>query len=322
MWRSWNVVALGVMAMAYSIPAARGDAAAPEEEPLNVFTGRVVDSSGDAVAEASIYAFHAEEAQVWYSGPESVRVYAQSEKAWLFFPKRNGLRSAEVTTDRAGRFTAYGLVPGPYRVLVVHAKRGATVSPTLRQPNPDAPATVTLEPPTFLKGQIKGLDTAPRQETPLYSRMWKAVWDNPADSEHFLRLWTHPEIDIQPDGTFAVGPLPAGGDFTFQLNRFVKARGFSVDLLKRNITIHQGKTTDLVIDLSRGETLSGLVVGPEGKPLDSVAVTIQPQENAKDLPWSSLGTLTDGEGRFALAGLSPGTYQLAANRWLRRTGFG
>lgn len=300
----------------------RAEDAAPAEEPLNVFEGRVVDASASPVAEAAVYVFHAEDSWVWYGGPKDVYVHAPSEKTWIFFPKRNGLRSIKGATDKDGRFVAYGLKPGPYRVLVVHPERGVTVSPKLTQPNPGNAAAITLEPPTFLKGQIKGLALAKQSDAMLYGRLWQHYEDRVSDDGLMHTFHVQPSLEVNTNGTFEVGPLPSGGRFTLNLARYVSSRTFAADLIEKTLTLEKGKTTELVLDLTQGERMSGQVIGPEGKPLDWVAVTLRPSEDAADPPWSALGDLTDKDGRFALAGLTPGTYHLTANRWLPRTGPG
>jgi len=314
-------VVLAAAAMGF-VSAVRAEDAAPAEEPLNVFEGRVVDPSESPVAEAAVYVFHAEHSWVWYGGPKDVYVHAPSEKTWLIFPKRNGLRSFTGTTDQQGRFVAYGLAPGPYRVLAVHPERGVTVSPKLTQPNPGNAAAITLEPPTFLKGQIKGLTLAKQSEAMLYGRLWQRYEDRVSDDGLMHTFHMQPSLEVNTNGTFEAGPLPSGGRFTLNLVRYVSSRTFAADLLEKTILLEKGKTTELVLDLTRGEKVVGQVIGPEGKPLDWVAVSIRPPEDAADPPWSTLGDLTDKDGRFTLAGLTPGTYRLTANRWLPRTGPG
>ncbi len=279
----------------------------------------MVDTSGSPVAQADIYVFHAEQAWVGYGGPNRVIVEAPSEKAWWFFRKRNGLRSFEGATDQEGRFVAYGLAPGPYRVLVVHPQRGVTVSPELTQPNPGNVATITLEAATFLKGQIKGLALGEQPETRLFANLRPE--GRHADVDFHFGFLSY-RVEVKADGTLEGGPLLSGGDFRLRVARYVFSRSFAAVLLEKSITLEKGKTTELVLDQTQGEKINGQILDPEGKPLDWVAVSVEPPKDATDSPWSVLGDLTDREGRFTLGGLAPGTYHLTARRWLPRTGFG
>ncbi|MBN1513116.1 MAG: carboxypeptidase regulatory-like domain-containing protein [Phycisphaerae bacterium] len=302
--------------------AVRAEDAAPVEKPLNVFEGRVVDTSASPVAEAAVYVFHSKESRVFYYDPESVYVDGPPEKTWFLFPKRNGLRSFEGTTDKDGRFVAHGLKPGSYRVLAVHPQRGVAVSPALTQPNPGDAATITLGPPTCAKGQIKGLALAKQSEAILYGQL-RQHWEYGASGDGPMGvLNTYCMIDVNTNGTFEVGPLPCGGRFELYVARYVTPRNFAADVVRKGIMLEAGKTTELVLDLTRGEKVVGQVIGPEGKPLDWVAVTLRPPEGMAEPPWVARGDLTDKDGRFALSGVPPGAYHLTAERWLPRTGPG
>ncbi len=54
------------------VSVVRAEDAAPAEEPLNVFEGRVVDTSESPVAEAAVYVLHTVQNWVWYGGAKVV----------------------------------------------------------------------------------------------------------------------------------------------------------------------------------------------------------------------------------------------------------
>jgi len=78
------------------------------------------------------------------------------------------------------------------------------------------------------------------------------------------------------------------------------------------LSLEPGKTQSLVVQVSPGATVEGVVVDEDGQPLADVTV-----RSVSAMPWMGGGgasTDTDAEGRFQLAGLEPGELQLRAER--------
>lgn len=328
--------ALGALALATALPSPAGaDEPAPAPPPLNVFHGRVVDHEGQAVPSAKVYVAAADNGYINYQRPDDVFVYAKTERFLFIFPKRNGRRSGEATTDANGRFEILGLKAGKYNVLAAHPERGAGIQPAVSQPNKDSPVEIKLAPPTFVRGAIPGLVAPGLRVNGYCSYVFVQrsvdpetlpVGASPPESEWYQNISISPGFDLNDSGKFQVGPLPLSGEYLLSVYQVVPKRNFSATLLQRPVSVEPGKTTLVNIDLSEGERLAGQVTGPEGKSLADVAITVSLAAGKPDAgPYggmSELGALTDADGHYTIRGLPPGTHALTAKRWLPRTGLG
>ena len=70
-----------------------------------------------------------------------------------------------------------------------------------------------------------------------------------------------------------------------------------------------GRVQKVRIELQTGLTIAGQVFNPEGEPLPEVLVMIEPMEGT---PGEGGHSKTDSDGRFSVAGLSPGRFRLDA----------
>ncbi len=78
------------------------------------------------------------------------------------------------------------------------------------------------------------------------------------------------------------------------------------------LSLEPGETQSLVVQVTPGATVEGLVVDEDGEPLEGVTV-----RSVSAMPWMGGGgaqTESDAAGRFELAGLEPGELQLRAER--------
>lgn len=129
-----TVLVVGTVLSPVMQPAVADDGAGPV--PLNVFKGRVLDSTGQQpVAGARVVAVRAGQGSISYGGPNSVFAYAPDEKILFFFTKRNGRGSGKTITDAEGSFVIKGLKAGKYNLLVVHTRDGVSIIPEVTQPN-------------------------------------------------------------------------------------------------------------------------------------------------------------------------------------------
>jgi hypothetical protein len=82
----------------------------------------------------------------------------------------------------------------------------------------------------------------------------------------------------------------------------------------------RGKSAPLRIVLRRGATLTGRAVDPAGQPIPGVELILGPVAEARGMwraPKSDNQTVSDAAGRFRLADLSPGDFDL----WVVHRGF-
>ncbi len=291
-----------------------------EESPgppvLNQLVGRVwTQGKREPVPNALVTAIDVVDGFLMYGGPTRVMAHVPEEKFLWFFTKPNEARSGTAHTDAEGRFAIDGMRPGKYHVVIVHPERGMGIWRNVTQPNSGEGLEAVLETPTFVEGTIRGLPgSLEGLHASLDAPMDMQIMESSGDTQPTFMAF-NPEFTISPDGSFRAGPLPSGGAWTLGVQRMVPKRNFGVTLVKRSVTMQEGTTTKVDIDLTAGTKLSGQVVGPSGEPLSDVAVQIRPIEQ-------EFGTLTDAEGHFVIGGLPDGGYRIDVQRWLPRTGLG
>ncbi len=304
-----------VMLLAPAGVLAGPDGDVEEPKPINVFEGRVVDHADHKpVAGAKVVVADTERGFLAYHGHQFVFAYAPNDKVLFFFTKRNGRRSAEVTTDSDGRFVIKGLVAGQYALIAVHPGRGVGIREDVKQPNAGDPLEVVLDPPTFAEATIRGLaggDTFLQTELVPVDHVGKVVVRPGFVDE--TSVFSAMGAGLSTDGT--AGPLPAGLKWAVSAHTYVAKRGFSAPLLSMPVDIETGKVNKLEIDLTKGEKLTGEVHGPKGEPLKDVSVVLK----TTDKPAYEYGAVTDDKGKYLLTGLRGGDYTLEAKRWARRT---
>jgi protocatechuate 3,4-dioxygenase beta subunit len=303
-----------------------------QPKPLNVFEGRVLDHEQNPVADALVHAVRSDNGYLSCSGPDRVYSFARDQKFFFFFPKRNGRGSGETRTDDQGRFVIQGLRTGKIHVLAIHPERGIAVATNVEQPNAGKGLDVTLAPPTFVEGQIKGLGTNK-------GLMWGTLlakgsmpwWSFSPDNLSSTSINVSPDVDLKFDGSFRVGPLPIGGEWTLNMNQIVIKRSFSVPILQFPVSVEAGKTARLDVDLTASPKVTGRIIGPKGKPLADAGVTLSdpsfPDESDHQ-PYAMYGggkrygAVTDKDGNYTIIGAPKGKYRLKAWRHAVRTGMG
>jgi len=105
-----------------------------------------------------------------------------------------------------------------------------------------------------------------------------------------------------PDGTFSITGMPAV-TYGIVINRagFANPRpgGTSVRLLAGE------RTQGLTLPMVPSGAIAGRVLGPDGEPAEDITVYVRGKSG-------QLGSQTDEQGRFRVAGLLPGSYRLEA----------
>ncbi len=288
---------------------------------LNVFAGQVVDQNATPVPEARVYAADASVGFIFYDSPTSVFAHGPTERFLLFFPKANGKGSEDATTDKHGNFKMIGLRAGSYDVLAVHPEKGITIVRDVDQPNEDEPRTIKLNAPTYVEASVKGLPKASELNWHLTYAEDHAPWSAPL-GELFDRIIIRPSMmKTEDDNRMKSGPLPSGGKWQVRAEQIVTSRRMQATIISLPVNAKPGETTKLDIDLTTGSEFAGTVLGPDGKPLNEVAVRLKPAGDEDD-PRPIYGAVTDEDGKYAIRGLSDGTYQLEARRWGKPPLFG
>ena len=197
-------------------------------------------------------------------------------------------------TDLQGSYSVPQLAAGRYRITVSapgHVDKAKTVK-LERSANED----FDLDPALEISGRVEYEDGSPV--------VGARVSAGSAGTQNFYApgLQHH----TGSDGSFTVSPLKPGAytlavDPPWQGNVSVKP--------VRMEGVSAG-TTDLVVQATRGMSISGVVVNQDGEPVTNIQFNVQPppDENTRHVQWRS--ARTDGDGKFEIGGLGPGDHLL------------
>lgn len=230
---------------------------------------------------------------------EYVHAYRWTEESWQPF-------RGEHQDVPPGTYEVSGLPAGRYRVMADagHSVQGPDTGPTITV---KAGQTVAGPHIQFQDGgAVSGTVTLPGEQTwdvTLYQRhdgRWKASNDSPFAHEDFFEFW-----DIRP-GTYRLGVEAAGHRPEFWPN--------SDDIeTAQDIVVAPGSEVENIDStlgpLPPGVSVSGRLLYPNGSPVIGASAGLYRQ--AVDGSWEHVaGAQTNGEGRYALDELQPGTYRL------------
>jgi protocatechuate 3,4-dioxygenase beta subunit len=266
-----NVISEGFARTTVTARTAEPGKAIPEVrvvlDPGRVLSGRVVDEEGRPIAGAEL---------------------ALSMELW---------DRRRASSDETGRFVFKGLNPGIFSLLAKGKGHPQVHLPAVEIPT-ERKATdvgdVVLPDEVAIEGRVTDSRGRPlegaevkthRSPGPLHRR---ELGRRPV-------FQIFPSATTGPDGTFRLGELKAGDalDLTVQHPDHVPARLPGV----------KAPTAEpLRIELRRGRSLSGRVVGPEGEPV--AGATLSPSRGSM-----SRGN-TDPEGAFRMSGIEPGSIDL------------
>jgi uncharacterized GH25 family protein len=248
-------------------------------------SGRVVDEAGTGIAGARI-TFHG--ASDW------------SQQA--------NERLDGVMSEKDGSFTFAAMPAGSYRFAAAHSDfaRGSTQIVTLDGAHPHDGVEIKLEKGAVVRGRV--VDTA-KQPVPAARVRVGAMSRRGMIFEPPRQAYTDAK------GAFEIKGLARRELAAVAMHESGASNTIPVDTTNGDVS-----DVTLVIDVTG--TIAGVVVDPAGNPIEGAQVSAGPnfrdQGAVRDFSqWRLRGfpqELTDGDGRFTLAGLAPGSYMVRATR--------
>ena len=118
---------------------------------------------------------------------------------------------------------------------------------------------------------------------------------------------------VDPQGAFKVENLPRDGTFDMTVQIWNQGGGKAPNFKPWSKSGVKPGTEEVLVRLEAGETIEGLVLDTDGKPVANVQVNAQGGAGGRG---NMRGASTDERGRFTLGGLDAGvTYVLTAQQW-------
>ena len=246
--------------------------------------GRVVDDRGTGVAGA----------RVRYSGASD-------------WSQQGSDRLDAALTGADGTFKLDALPAGTFRFIATHPEHapGTSTLVTLDGRTAHAGVAITLAAGATVRGKV--VDQA--KQPVASARVRIGVTTNPR-----AMIFDAPrQAYTDANGVFEVKGVPRKPLSAVALHETGASQMAAVDTTG-------GDITDLTLSIDVTGVISGIVVDPKGQPMEGVQVTAGPSfaDNRTSMDFSqwrlrgSPQELTDGAGKFSLAGLAPGTYTVSA----------
>ncbi|MGH9384912.1 MAG: carboxypeptidase regulatory-like domain-containing protein, partial [Vicinamibacterales bacterium] len=219
------------------------------------------------------------------------------------------------STDRTGRFTLLGLLPGLYTVEAARLGYNRAVRPELRLTGgSNSTLAVSLPPEARIAGRV-----VDESGQPIPGAM--VTVKHPSALEQLARLMragrTHVETAItDTTGRFVIRGLAPGRGLRLEAAApaFAAARFGGIDL-------DTGVTrADVVFTLRRGSPVTGLVVDQADRPVVGAAIRYLRLEENTGMPLQvpiqerpPVVAYSDAAGRFVIAGLEAGRYDFGVS---------
>jgi peroxiredoxin len=272
-----------------------------DQEAACVVRGRVLDADDAPVAGARVLAGESSEATVSYS--DSASAFALVPGIAREPPDRPHA-AAETTTNGAGEFEIAGMKPGVYGLLVIAPAGNIGHALGVR---PEAGETlVRVGPSHSISSRITGL--------PPWDASRYVISVEPADFQGNLKFV--PRVTCGEGWNFEASGLPSIARWRVSITEWVLDGGFHATLFETEVDID--RDPHLLIDVSGGRAIEGVVLGPGDSPLAAVSVVAsRPDEPTRR------GAVTARDGRFRITGLTENAdYQIEVSRHTMRQSIG
>lgn len=202
-----------------------------------------------------------------------------------------------IYTDSAGNFRVGGLLPGAYKPRAqsdeVYGLAAEQVLLGLGETS--APITIEAHPAFFVEGKIVGDDGRACEEGTL-------TLTSPGLDRNL-------SAETEADGLVHLrGVLP--GEYTAR----IRCTGFVAAEQYPPVRVVDGGVSGLRWQVARGRAIRGVVVDPRGATVQRISVNARPQLRADETRARSTAGhsgRSDPQGRFEVAGLLPGDYELS-----------
>lgn len=208
------------------------------------------------------------------------------------------------TTDGTGTFEIFGVPRGQQiRLEVWHDEFRTYEITQLVQVNDDV-LDIHLEPMISITGQVFDFQQKPLEAVDLILMDTRSYAPIMVSADH--------EATSDIDGTFTFRRIEPG-----QYRVLASKNGFQ--WLEVPVSVGEssefGTSTDLSLHLLEGATLEGYVVGLHDEPQANASVKVhRPDLLSRDL-WDIVQTtMTDGNGRFEIGNLTPGSFVVEVTR--------
>ena len=238
-------------------------------------TGTVTAAeSGKPVADAEVVLLISPKGKHWYFSMSA-----------LTEPSRHGMTTKKVHSDAQGCFEVQGVPEDQVvRMVVRHKDYGMLIAGEI---DPAKPVAAELSPGGSIEGSMKGYPGVALKDA--------AVW---------LQSRQHqgPDFDRKRggDGTYSFKNLPAGDYSVILMHNHRNCRSMAV-------TLAPGQRVHIDFGKLPGARLSGQLTW-HGKPVPGVSVKLHAGGKFRQ----SADAITDGEGRYQIAGIPRGEYLLRA----------
>jgi hypothetical protein len=207
--------------------------------------------------------------------------------------------ASRTRSDREGRWRLGALEPGTYAIRVERSGFTTVLRGDVEANGP--PVDLVLAPVSRVEGRVTDLRTG----LPVEKFTVRLIPDR-ADLE--IHDGLAPRAFAVDDGAYVVEGVPAG---PYRL--IVAASGYLEHESALEVPVGEAAARDVALDA--GSAVLGVVLGPEGRPLEGAEVTVVPLGGPAALagarPRGGSGT-TDAAGRFRVAGLEAGEHRLVA----------
>ena len=246
--------------------------------------GRVTDAQGRPVRDAVVFAF---EGEYWF--------WQFSRRVWedpydeLLYDMKDELSLTRSPTDAEGRYSIRGLTAPRECHLVALAPRRKTRVRGLRLIDAESPlrADLTLRECASLRVRLTPGEVEGEWDTRVEIQGASAALKGISESLE----WSDGE------GAYSIGDLLPG-------SYLLEVRGDGFLTQRRALDLGAGEKQSLEIAVDTGLKVTGLVVGPDGKPRSGIDVRFSAAGAANRRPGGSGATISGDDGRFSISGLA------------------